>query len=1417
MKWKAFRLGSQASFLIRFEMFLARCLAALISLLLFAAPMLRAENVRPLLITEAIDESKLVTLGGNTRPEANAKYDRGPVADNLLLEHLQLLLNRSAEQERELEKLIDDLHDSSSPNFHHWLTAQELGERFGVAEQDRDTIKSWLRSHGLKVNVDYTNGLLIDFSGTAGQIREAFRTEIHNLTVKGDKHIANMSDPKIPAALAPAVTGIVSLHDFRPHPLVKPMPAYTVSQGGTEYYLVVPGDLATIYNLNPLFSAGISGQGQTIVVIENTDVYSADDWTTFRSVFGLSSYTDGSFTQIHPAPPSGTNNCTDPGAISSDIEAIVDAEYASASAPSASIVLASCYDTPTFGGLIALENLLNESSMPPAIVSMSYAECEAANGAASNAAFNSTFQQAVAEGVSVFAAAGDHAAAGCDVSDADSIYGIGITGWGSSPYDVAVGGTDFGDTFAKTNSTYWSATNSSTYESAKSYVPEIPFNDSCASELLAEFEGFGQTYGTSGFCNSSKGANFLTTVGGGGGPSGCATGVPAVSGVVGGTCAGWPKPAYQTLIGNPSDGVRDIPDVSLFAANGVWLHAYPFCFSGGGASCAGKPVTWSIAGGTSFATPIMAGIQALVNQQTGARQGNPNYVYYNLAGTQYGTSGDKTCNSTLGNKVSSACIFYDVTQGDNDVDCVVTNGLGDNNCYQPSGDNGVLSTSNSAYQPAFTATTGWDFTTGIGTVNAYNLVNNWPASFTLTSNPSSVTVTHGGHVTSTISVVPSNGFSGSVTLSALGLPNGVTAAFSPNPATGTSTLTLTASDKAAAGTTTVTITGTSGILTATTNISLTVAAPSYTLSASPSSLTIAQTTQGTSTITITPANGFSGNVTFSASGLPSGVTAAFNPNPATSTSTLTLTASATATIGTATITVTGTSGNLTATTTISLTVTPAPSYTLSAMPNALSITQGTQGTSTITITPANGFSGNVTLSASGLPSGVTAAFNPNPATSASTLTLTASATAATGTATVTVTGASGTSTATTTISLTVTAAPSFTLSASPGSLTLVQGNQGTSTITITPANGFSGNVTLSASGLPSGVTAAFNPDPATSTSTLTLTASATAAIGTATLTVTGTSGKLTAATTISLTVTGPPSFTLSASPSSLTITQGNQATSTITITPANGFSGSVALSASGLPSGVTAAFNPNPAKSTSTLTLTASATAATGAATITVTGTSGNLTSTTTIGVTVTPAPSYTLSAGPSSLTIKQGNEGKSTITITPANGFNGKVTFSASGLPSGVTASFDPNPATSTSTLTLTASATATKGKVTVTISGVSGSQTAKATLTLTVEGLGSFKLTATPGTLALAQGTSGTTTITIVPSGGFNQPVTLSVWGLPSGVTASFSPNPATKSSTLTLTVSSSAPVGLSTITIGGTSGSISNEVGFGLRIQP
>lgn len=711
--------------MIRASNIIAATVAVSLSLMMDAAA--QTQRVAAPQISGAIDESVRVVARGNTRPEATRANDRGPVSDNLVMTHMLLQLRRPPALERAFERAIDDLTKPRSPTYHRWLTASRIGAEYGPAEADVQTVAGWLAFHGFRVNTIYPSRMVIDFSGTAGQVRDAFATEIHNLDVRGVHHIANMSDPSFPAALAPVIVGIVSLNDFRPYSMMQPRASLTVPGGP---YLLAPADIATIYNLNPLFSEGITGNGQTVVVLEDTDLYSALDYYKFRSKFGLTVYTAGTLSIAHPAPATGANNCSDPGVNGDDGEATLDVEWASAAAPNAAIVLASCANSSTSGLIIAMQNLVNQP-VPPTIVSMSYGICETEDGAAGNAAWYLVDAQAAAEGMSMFVSSGDQAAAVCDRGNAGAEYGITVNGFASTPYDVAVGGTDFGDTYAGTNSTYWNSANTSVYGSAKSYIPEIPWNDSCASQLLASANHFSTTYGSSGFCNSIAGESYLNVIGGSGGPSGCATGAPVQYPVVGGSCEGWGKPYWQKgFLGNPNDGVRDLPDVSLFAANGIWNHYYVFCFTdpgNDGLPCSGSPGTWSGAGGTSFASPIFAGMMALVAQkQAGANPkafylGNPNPVLYALAATEYGASGNSSCSSTRGNSVGSTCIFYDVTAGDMDVDCT-----GTVNCYLPSGSFGVLSTSNSSYQPAYGTTTGWDFATGIGTVNVYNLVNAWP-------------------------------------------------------------------------------------------------------------------------------------------------------------------------------------------------------------------------------------------------------------------------------------------------------------------------------------------------------------------------------------------------------------------------------------------------------------------------------------------------------------------------------------------------------------------------------------------------------------------------------------------------------------------------------------------------------------------
>jgi subtilase family serine protease len=689
----------------------------------FGAPQAGSPAVAPRIVT-AVDETKMVTLAGSTHRLAVPQYDQGAVEDSMPMEHMLLQLRRSPEQEAALKQTIDELQDPHSGKYHQWLTADEMGTKFGPAQQDIETVSQWLSLHGFQVNTVHKNGLTIDVSGTAGQVREAFHTEIHKYVVNGKQHIANASDPQIPAAMAPVVAGFVALHNFMPKPaLTKPVNALTFPCNGCPdgfngqvQYNEAPADLATIYNVGPLYKAKkpITGKGQTVVVLEETDINPADV-ATFRKAFGLSTYA-GTFTQIHPGA-----GCTDPGTNPAEGEAALDAEWAGAVAPDAAVELASCANTATaFGPFIAAQNLLDLTE-PPAIMSLSYLQCETNNGPGTalegNAFVNNLWQQAAGEGVSVFVASGDNAAAGCDDFNTASAAttGIAANALASTPYDVATGGTDFLDTAEFSLSTYWSTTNDAVGRSAKSYIPEMPWNDSCASSVLVAYVG---AKDAASFCNSPTGAGFLNIVGGSGAPSFV-----------------YSKPWWQKgVIGIPNDGKRDLPDVSLFASNGFWNHAIMFCMSDtlqGGYPCDfTKPVNnfFNSAGGTSFTAPQFASIQALINQKAGAPQGNPDPILYDLARLEYGSASDpngsqlKACNSNLGNGVASTCIFNDVTTGSNTVPC-----YGTNDCYGSTlNDYGILSRSDTQLLPAYPAKTGWDFATGLGSINVTNLVNAWP-------------------------------------------------------------------------------------------------------------------------------------------------------------------------------------------------------------------------------------------------------------------------------------------------------------------------------------------------------------------------------------------------------------------------------------------------------------------------------------------------------------------------------------------------------------------------------------------------------------------------------------------------------------------------------------------------------------------
>ncbi|HEV2246498.1 MAG TPA: hypothetical protein VGW37_07575 [Terriglobia bacterium] len=567
------------------------------------------------------------------------------------------------------------------------------------------------------------------------------------------------------------------------------------------------------------------------------------------------------------------------------------------------------------------------------------------------------------------------------------------------------------------------------------------------------------------------------------------------------------------------------------------------------------------------------------------------------------------------------------------------------------------------------------------------------------------------------------------------------------------------------------------------------ASPGFSLSAkAPTTQTVTPGAGTSYSITVTPASGYNGVVDLSVgSTCPTGATCSLSPTQidfGASSTPVTATLTANTSSGTTSqnynIVVKGTdhaNSSITSQTSVVLAVTD---FSLSSNPSSQTVTAGTNASYTITANALNGFSGTVSLSVgSTCPAGLTCAFGSTSISAGSSTTLTIGGTSGVKTAsnfTITVTGTGSGLTRTVNAGLTVNPpAPDFSLSGSPGSQTVVAGAGTSYTVTITPSGGFTGGVTFSVSGLPTGATGTFSPNPGTSSSMLNITTTSSTPTGTSTLTITGTSGSLTHTTTVSLTVNPQPNFSLSGTPGSQTVTAGSGASYTVTITPSGGFTGGVTFSVSGLPTGATGTFTPNPGTSSSMLNITTTSSTPAGTSTLTITGTSGSLTHTTTVSLTVNPPPDFSLSGTPGSQTVTAGTGAGYTVNITPSGGFSGSVTLNASGFPSGVTVGFSPNPATSSSSMTVTTASSTAPGTYTLTITGTSGSLTHTTTVSLTVNApsSGNFSMSASPGSLTLKSGQRGSYTINVSPSGGFTGLVNLTVSGCPANTTCTLSPS--------------------------------------------
>lgn len=645
------------------------------------------EQASPRLV-EPVNNAKRTRLAGNVHPLARAEFDRGAASPDLPMDRMLLVLKRSPEQQTELQKLLDDQQDKSSPRYHQWLTPDQFGQRFGLADSDIQKITSWLQGEGFQ-DVRVSRGrTVIEFSGTAAQVQNSLGTSIRRFVVNGKQHWANATDPTIPSAFLPGVQGVFSLHNFYKEPQVHlaqqqfsakvvpgARPQFTSSSGA---HALAPADYYTIYNFNPLGS-----NSAKIAIVGRSNINTQD-----VLYFHYWMYDQATSYQV-------VVNGPDPGNLggTEEVEAVLDTTWAGAIAPGAWLSLVVSKSTATTDGVDLSELYIIDNNLAD-VMSESFGSCEANFTSAEATGVASLAQQAAAQGITYVVATGDSGSAGCDNPNTQSsaTHALSVNLLASTPYTVAIGGTTFNENGH--DSTYWRSTNAQpTLESAVSYIPERAWNQSCAS-----------------------------------GQAGCGT--PNIWAGGGGASTFFPKPSWQSgVLGVPSDTARHLPDVSLTAAS---HDPYLLCIRRSCIPDANGNIFFVGVSGTSASAPAFAGIMALVGGRIGVRLGQPNYVLYRLAAAE----NLSLCNASSATLPASTCIFNDVTAGNNAVP-------GEANY----GTSGATYQSGKGYDQA----TGLGSVNVTNLINQWNTVTFNPTTTTFSLSPTTAvhgaSLTVGGNVT----------------------------------------------------------------------------------------------------------------------------------------------------------------------------------------------------------------------------------------------------------------------------------------------------------------------------------------------------------------------------------------------------------------------------------------------------------------------------------------------------------------------------------------------------------------------------------------------------------------------------------------------------------------------------------------------